>query len=59
VSTAARQRSRSSSLVLRFEFRVESGRDGDLDGPRFLAILLEWVLGEHAAAFEHIQEEQR
>jgi magnesium transporter len=39
------------------ELTSGSGRTGDLDGPRFLATLLEWVLGEHAAAFEHIQEE--
>ena len=33
-----------------------SGRTGDLDGPTFLAGLLEWVLGEHANAFERIEE---
>lgn len=34
-----------------------SGRIGDLDGPRFLANILEWVLHEHAIAFERIEEE--
>ncbi|MCY7301460.1 MAG: hypothetical protein LH654_00140 [Thermoleophilia bacterium] len=32
-----------------------SGRTGDLDGPSFLAGLLEWVLNEHANAFERIE----
>lgn len=38
------------------ELAEGSGRTGDLDGPTFLANLLEWVLGEHAAAFEQIEE---
>ena len=39
------------------ELTSGSGRTGDLDGPTFLANLLEWVLGEHASAFEQIEEE--
>ena len=34
-----------------------SGRTGDLDGPMFLAGLLEWVLDEHTSAFERIEDE--
>ena len=34
-----------------------SGRTGDLDGPMFLAGLLEWVLDEHSSAFERIEDE--
>lgn len=34
-----------------------SGRVGELDGPAFLAGLLEWVLNEHSAAFERIEIE--
>jgi magnesium transporter len=34
-----------------------TGRTGDLDGPLFLAALLEWVLNEHANAFEQIEAE--
>lgn len=34
-----------------------SGRIGDLDGPTFLAGLLEWVLNEHANAFERVETE--
>ena len=34
-----------------------SGRTGDLDGATFLANLIEWVLGEHASAFERIEAE--
>jgi len=34
-----------------------SGRTGDLDGPAFLATLLEWVLGEYVIAFERIEQE--
>jgi len=34
-----------------------SGRTGDLDGPAFLAGLLEWVLDEHSNAFERIEDE--
>ena len=39
------------------ELAQGSGRTGDLDGATFLAGLLEWVLGEHAAAFERVEEE--
>jgi magnesium transporter len=33
-----------------------SGDTGSLDGPSFLAALLEWVLGSYSAAFERIEE---
>jgi magnesium transporter len=33
-----------------------SGDTGSLDGPGFLAALLEWVLGAYSAAFERIEE---
>jgi magnesium transporter len=33
-----------------------SGDTGSLDGPGFLATLLEWVLGSYTAAFEGIEE---
>ena len=33
-----------------------SGDTGSLDGPSFLAALLEWVLGSYTAAFERIEE---
>ena len=33
-----------------------SGDTGVLDGPAFLATLLEWVLGAYSAAFEHLEE---
>ena len=33
-----------------------SGETGALDGPTFLAALLEWVLGSYSAAFERIEE---
>ena len=33
-----------------------SGDTGSLDGPGFLAALLEWVLGSYSAAFEHIEQ---
>jgi magnesium transporter len=39
------------------ELTEGSGRTGDLDGPMFLAGLLEWVLDEHSSAFERIEEE--
>ena len=39
------------------ELAQGSGRTGDLDGATFLAGLLEWVLGEHASAFERVEEE--
>ena len=32
-----------------------SGNTGSLDGPGFLAALLEWVLGSYSAAFERIE----
>ena len=32
-----------------------SGDTGSLDGPTFLAALLEWVLGSYSAAFERIE----
>ena len=39
------------------ELAAGSGRTGDLDGPMFLAGLLEWVLDEHSSAFERIEDE--
>jgi magnesium transporter len=33
-----------------------SGNTGVLDGPAFLATLLEWVLGAYSAAFERLEE---
>jgi len=39
------------------ELTSGSGRTGDLDGPTFLANLLEWVLNEHSSAFERIEDE--
>ncbi len=40
-----------------FSERVSgSGNTGELDGPSFLAALLEWVLGAYSAAFERIEE---
>jgi magnesium transporter len=33
-----------------------SGSTGSLDGPGFLAALLEWVLGSYSAAFEDMEE---
>ena len=33
-----------------------SGDTGSLDGPSFLAALLEWVLGSYSAAFERIEQ---
>ena len=39
------------------DFAAGSGRTGDLDGPMFLAGLLEWVLDEHSSAFERIEDE--
>jgi magnesium transporter len=40
-----------------FAARVSgSGDTGSLDGPRFLAALLEWVLGAYTAAFERIEQ---
>lgn len=34
----------------------DSGDTGSLDGPGFLAALLEWVLGSYSAAFERIEQ---
>jgi magnesium transporter len=34
-----------------------SGDTGSLDGPGFLAALLEWVLGAYSAAFERIEQQ--
>src|SRR4249919_307514 len=34
-----------------------SGPTGHLDGPSFLAMLLEWVLHEYVLAFERIEEQ--
>lgn len=40
-----------------FAARVSgSGDTGSLDGPGFLAALLEWVLGSYTAAFDRIEE---
>jgi magnesium transporter len=40
-----------------FAARVSgSGDTGSLDGPSFLAALLEWVLGSYTAAFEEIEQ---
>jgi magnesium transporter len=40
-----------------FASRVSgSGDTGSLDGPSFLAALLEWVLGSYTAAFERIEQ---
>jgi magnesium transporter len=40
-----------------FASRVSgSGDTGSLDGPGFLAALLEWVLGAYSAAFERIEQ---
>lgn len=33
-----------------------SGDTGSLDGPKFLAALLEWVLGSYSSAFERIEQ---
>jgi magnesium transporter len=40
-----------------FSARVSgSGNTGQLDGPSFLAALLEWMLGSYTAAFERIEQ---
>ena len=40
-----------------FSERVSgSGDTGSLDGPGFLAALLEWVLGSYSAAFERVEQ---
>ena len=43
-----------------FKKRVSgSGDTGTLDGPAFLAALLEWVLSAYSAAFEHLEHASR
>ena len=45
------------AVLEEFAERVSgSGDTGSLDGPGFLAALLEWVLGSYTAAFERIEE---
>jgi magnesium transporter len=44
-------------VLQEFADRVSgSGDTGALDGPAFLATLLEWVLGAYSAAFERLEE---
>src|SRR6185312_15690431 len=44
-------------VLSEFADRVSgSGDTGSLDGPEFLAALLEWVLGAYSAAFERIEQ---
>ena len=44
-------------VLKEFASRVSgSGDTGSLDGPGFLAALLEWVLGSYSAAFERIEQ---
>ena len=44
-------------VLAEFAERVSgSGNTGSLDGPGFLAALLEWVLGSYSAAFERIEQ---
>jgi magnesium transporter len=46
------------SVLEEFAERVSgSGDTGSLDGPGFLAALLEWVLGSYTAAFERIEQQ--
>lgn len=46
------------AVLEEFAGRVSgSGDTGSLDGPGFLAALLEWVLGSYTAAFEAIEEQ--
>ena len=48
---------RSIPVLEEFSERVSgSGDTGSLDGPAFLAALLEWVLGSYSAAFERIEQ---
>jgi Mg2+ and Co2+ transporter CorA len=48
---------RSLPVLEEFTERVSgSGDTGVLDGPAFLATLLEWVLGAYSAAFERIEQ---
>ena len=39
------------------ELASGSGPTGELDGPSFLAALLQWVLNEYSMAFERVEEE--
>jgi len=48
---------RPIAVLEEFASRVSgSGDTGSLDGPGFLAALLEWVLGSYTAAFERIEQ---
>jgi magnesium transporter len=48
---------RPIAVLEEFEERVSgSGGTGVLDGPAFLATLLEWVLGAYSKAFERLEE---
>jgi magnesium transporter len=48
---------RPVEVLREFSDRVSgSGDTGVLDGPAFLATLLEWVLGAYSAAFEQLEE---
>jgi magnesium transporter len=48
---------RPVEVLEEFAERVSgSGDTGGLDGPAFLATLLEWVLGAYSAAFERLEE---
>jgi magnesium transporter len=48
---------RPVEVLEEFAKRVSgSGETGVLDGPAFLATLLEWVLGAYSAAFERLEE---
>jgi Mg2+ and Co2+ transporter CorA len=48
---------RSLEVLEEFADRVSgSGDTGTLDGPAFLATLLEWVLGAYSEAFERLEE---
>jgi magnesium transporter len=45
------------AVLVEFAERVSgTGDTGSLDGPGFLAALLEWVLGSYSAAFERIEQ---
>ena len=49
---------RPVEILDEFAERVSgSGETGVLDGPSFLATLLEWVLGAYTAAFERLEED--
>jgi len=48
---------RPLAVLQEFADRVSgSGDTGELDGPAFLATLLEWVLGAYSAAFEEVEQ---